>query len=169
MTHRFCAPRADEISAVTWLAVPDLQQVRGTSRRPGFARIGRCALRRCSISGSVMRRAIVTRAASGLTFPNDVDLVAGSLQAPPNPTVYLPNWTRQWRPQIPVVARTSGGPGGDYRRGMLHSGSRGYAGRSGDCDAEPVRVAAGGRDDLPSTLRGFSGLRVRIWESEKSA
>jgi putative ABC transport system permease protein len=38
------------------------------------------------------------------------DVHGVSLQAPPNPTVYLPYWTRQWRPQISVVARTGGDP-----------------------------------------------------------
>jgi putative ABC transport system permease protein len=36
------------------------------------------------------------------------DVHGVSLQAAPNPTVYLPYWARQWRPQISVVARTSG-------------------------------------------------------------
>ena len=38
------------------------------------------------------------------------DVHGVSLQAPPNPTVYLPYWARQWRPLISVVARTSGDP-----------------------------------------------------------
>jgi len=38
------------------------------------------------------------------------DVHGVSLQAPPNPTVYLPYWSRQWRPQISVVARTGGDP-----------------------------------------------------------
>ena len=38
------------------------------------------------------------------------DVHGVSLQAPPNPTVYLPYWTRQCRPQISVVARTGGDP-----------------------------------------------------------
>jgi len=38
------------------------------------------------------------------------DVHGVSLQAPPNPTVYLPYWTRQYRPQISVVARTNGDP-----------------------------------------------------------
>jgi predicted permease len=38
------------------------------------------------------------------------DVHGVSLQAPPNPTVYLPYWTHQWRPQISVVARTGGDP-----------------------------------------------------------
>jgi len=40
---------------------------------------------------------------------NDVHGV--SLQAPPNPTVYLPYWSRQRRPQVSLVARTNGDPG----------------------------------------------------------
>jgi len=38
------------------------------------------------------------------------DVHGVSLQAPPNPTVYLPYWTRQWRPLISVAARTGGDP-----------------------------------------------------------
>ena len=38
------------------------------------------------------------------------DVHGVSLQAPPNPTVYLPYWSRQWRPQVSVVARTGGDP-----------------------------------------------------------
>jgi predicted permease len=38
------------------------------------------------------------------------DVHGVSLQAPPNPTVYLPYWSRQYRPEISVVARTGGDP-----------------------------------------------------------
>ena len=38
------------------------------------------------------------------------DVHGVGLQAPPNPTVYLPYWSRQFRPLISVVARTSGDP-----------------------------------------------------------
>jgi len=38
------------------------------------------------------------------------DVHGVSLQAPPNPTVYIPYWTRLFRPLITVVARTPGDP-----------------------------------------------------------
>ena len=38
------------------------------------------------------------------------DVHGVSLQVPPNPTVYLPYWSRQHRPQVSLVARTGGDP-----------------------------------------------------------
>ncbi len=74
------------------------------------------------LSSSAARRIFPERGAIGGKFhlgedqpPLEVIGIVGdvhgvSLQAPPNPTVYLPYWNRQFRPLISLVARTNGDP-----------------------------------------------------------